>query len=213
MRSFRILSGLLVWACVFVALLWTLNTQIMSQGSVTGDLVPSLWRYAAGKETHVELKMDSKALTAVGDQIFIIHDDQTLTQVGRIARVGPAPGATGDAALFGIYTDSVQARIFPGTVNVPAGATLSFYETDDSFAWMVRTLIPPEKRAIITKEINDAIATHRDEILAALLPIVNDTLTSCRMHCPRHWSVTRRHWKSSAPSTRTRSSRRSSRRW
>jgi hypothetical protein len=52
----------------------------------------------------------------------------------------------------------------------------SFYETDDSLAWMVRTLIPPAKRQVIMEEINIAIAAHRDEILAALLPIVNDTL-------------------------------------
>ncbi|MEX2214973.1 MAG: hypothetical protein WD768_12635 [Phycisphaeraceae bacterium] len=176
MRITRIITGLLVWVGVFAGLLWTLNTQIMSQGSVASNLVPSLFSYSTGSRTYADLKMDQSVRTAVGDPIFFIRDDLTFQQVGEIVRIGEGPGETGTAAIIGIYTRDAQAMFYPDRIAVPPGSTLSFYETEDSIAWMLKTLIPPDKRAIITQEINDAIAANREEILAALLPIVNDTL-------------------------------------
>ena len=42
--------------------------------------------------------------------------------------------------------------------------------------WVLKTMLPPEKRRLIVEEVQSAFHEHHEEIVAALKPIVRDSV-------------------------------------
>jgi hypothetical protein len=174
MRPLRIISGILVWAGLAALLYWSVTTQVMSQGrSIRDDLLPAIWSHAAGRHERAELRMDESMWTAVGDPIFIIHNDGTFTQVGEITSIGDI---TGELARTGIYVRHGSATFYPNAPALTGGSRLTFYETPFSTKWIVDTMLPPERRKVVMDKVREAFETHSDEVLTALRPIVEESI-------------------------------------
>ena len=179
MKPLRIICGLLVWLGLAGALYWSVTTQVMSQGrSVKDDLVPALWSHAFDHHPQAQLSMEESIWTSIGDPIFIIHPDDAFTQVGEIISLGDI---TGPQANFGAYTRKATAKFYPHGPTLSAGARLTFYETPFSTEWIVSTMLPPEKRKLIIADIRQTFEDHSEEILAALRPIVEESLREAVM--------------------------------
>ncbi len=174
MRPLRIISGLLVWLGLAAALHWSVGSQVMSNGrSVTGDLMPALWSHAFALHQRVELVADESIWTSIGDPIFIIHPDGGFKQVGQVTAMGRVAGIM---AKTGAYTGQAGAMFYPDAPLLREGDALVFYETPFSTAWIINTMVPADRKAAILEDLRQTFESHSGEILAALKPIVEDTL-------------------------------------
>lgn len=179
MKPLRIICGLFVWLGLAGMLYWSVTTQVMSQGrSVKDDLVPALWSHAFDHHPQAQLKMEESLWTSIGDPIFIIHADDSFTQVGEITAMGEV---TGLQANLGAYTRQATAKFYPHAPALHSGARLTFYETPFSTEWIVSTMLPPERRKLVVEDIRQTFEAHSEEILTALRPIVEQSLREAVM--------------------------------
>ena len=168
------ISGLFVWLGLAALLWWSVSSRVMSNHrSVTGDLLPALWTHAFAHHQRAELAPEESIWAAIGDPIFIIHPDGTFDQIGQVTALGEV---TGLMAKMGAYTSKASAIFYPHAPLLRDGDSLVFYETPFSTSWIINTMVPAERKAAIIEDLRQTFESNSGEILAALKPIVEDTL-------------------------------------
>ena len=173
MSNARILSGILIWIAVGFGLWRCIDARLVADGTATGRLVPTLWQYATGTPRRVVLQIDEPVPLAVGDPIFVAMADAGARQVGEIKAVtDPATGLPSRQATV----RQAEAFFYASAPTISPRAKITYYEMPESLGWVIDTLLPPEKKKRIAREISTALETHHAEILAALKPVIEESL-------------------------------------
>jgi hypothetical protein len=170
MKLLRIVVGLAIWLGLGAAV-WLRLAAHSETEAATRAWVAELLQYWASNRVHVELRLPAPADVAVGDPIFTNDGRGALTQVGEvvlITRGGQPPSAA---------TITPLAMLYPTAPLVYDDASLTLYTAPDSIVWVVNTLLTPDRKQQITHELRLALDAHQDEIVAALKPLVEKTLT------------------------------------
>jgi hypothetical protein len=109
---------------------------------------------------------------AIGDPVFVAEGSE-LRQVGEVCAL-----IQDNIILPARHAKAIGAEIqlFPTAPACGANAELTYFTIPDSLAWVVQTLLTPERKAIISQEIRTAYEDYRDELLASLRPMVQGTL-------------------------------------
>ena len=173
MKAFRILIGLAVWVALGAGLGWYVDRQLVAGGGIQQTLAPALWEYAAGRRQTVELRAGQPLVVAVGDPIFLRTGPESFRQVGEIRQVvDPDQGRPASIA----WVTSAEALLYSSAPALGDEASLSYYTTEDSLVWVVQTMLPPEKQREIAVALSAAFHAHKDEIIAELRPIVEESV-------------------------------------
>ena len=173
MRTFRVLIGLLAWVSAGSGLWWCVDQRLIAEGSIRSHLAPELWNYVTGELRTAELRMEEPAEIAVGDPIFIVTGPNSIHQVGEIRSVTDLQR---DMPARRAWAGEAEALFYPSAPPFGADAELTYYETSDSMTWVLQTMLPPEKRMQIARELSRAVEEHHVEILSALRPVVEESL-------------------------------------
>jgi hypothetical protein len=173
MRILRILFGLACWgAALGLLAAWMLGTTDAS-AAARRHWWSSVKEYSVGSRQSLELRLPAPQVVAVGDPIFIAHGDGRLEQVGEVSllldRGRRLPSRQARVAR-------AEAILYPSAAHLRADLEVEYVSTPDSLAWVVETLLPPERKAQVAAEMSAALEAHRDEILAALRPIAEKSL-------------------------------------
>jgi hypothetical protein len=115
--------------------------------------------------------MDRPVALAIGDPIFFFDGDGEPVQVGEVTHVADTTGR-GDRRF--VMAASGEALLYPQAPPLADEAILEYYATPQSLDWVVQTMLPPEKRRLIAQELSAAFEAHREEILTALRPVVEE---------------------------------------
>src|SRR5690606_12796353 len=189
-RSLRVPLGAAVWGALLAGGAWSLA----SAGAVArGDdrTVPGLlWEHFTAARSEIELSFDRPYWTRVGDPIFVQTADQPFVEVGAItAVIGPDGPVLGKHARWGSYAVGARAVLYENAPELGADATVSYYWSDDSVAWILRTMLPESKREAVAERVRAALDEHSDAVFAGLLPIVTasvqDALELLEAELPR----------------------------
>jgi hypothetical protein len=180
MRATRTVLGVVVWLTLG-ALAWRwaevrLAAVEMQPGKrhvglLKNPVVSELWRYVASPSRNVRLEMDRPVYLGVGDPIFVIDNTGAPARVGEVSRVVDSSGRADERRT---HAAAGEALFYPHAPRIASDARLEYYTTPQSIDWIVKTLLPPQKREQIAHEISAAFAEHHEEILAALRPVVED---------------------------------------
>jgi hypothetical protein len=169
-KTFRILTGLLFWCGALALLCVYLTGDKGWSESATRQCISDVWNsYFSLKKLQVRLP-ESCTLSA-GDPIYAANPEGTLRQVGIILQVPEREGPFGSRG-----TVSAQAVLFPSAPPLHAPVQVHYLTRPDSIAWVIETLLPPERRREIEEELSAAFDEHQQEILKALQPVVNSGL-------------------------------------
>lgn len=132
---------------------------------VQPHLAPQLWRYATVQPQVAELTFDADCCARYGDPVFVIEGSKSVRQVGQVSKVVRTEAGLKGEAVF--YSTAPRLR---------AAARLSFHQPPDSMEWVLRTMLPLEKRRQISAELTGAFEQHQAEVIRLLRPIVEDGL-------------------------------------
>lgn len=171
MRKFRVILGIALWIGIGGALWWSLDALVARRSSVGSDTLPQLWSYAVGSRTHVNLELDDSIWFIVDERmpIFIVRGPNDYQQIGHVTAVERSN-------QYSLFAKSAKAIFYPDAPPVPQGSSLTFYETPQSAGWIVKAMTSNEKWQEVLNAISDTIAEHQGEIVAALRPIVEQSL-------------------------------------
>ena len=163
MSPLRIGFGVVVWAALLAAAVWSLAGR-GERSPVSPRVTDQLRQYAAGRRHTVQLLFDFGAPVRPGDPIFVVQHDR-VWQVGELAAVAQDGERTMAEALF-----------YASAPAIGSGASMHFHETPDSIAWVLQTMFPEATRQEMATELRDAFAAHQQEIRDALRPVMAQTL-------------------------------------
>jgi hypothetical protein len=162
---------MLFW-CALLGGVWLHWQTALAARGTNHRFWSELWRYWSGQRGSAVLVFEEPADLAVGDPLFV-RDRDSLRQVGEVQallRVGKTiPDRRGRVT-------EARVMLYPSAPSLSQGAQAGYFETPDSLAWCVNALLPPERRIRIAAEVGRAMEDHRDEILAALRPVIEDSL-------------------------------------
>jgi len=172
MRYVRITLGALVWALLG----WWLWQSTVESRAVMGDgrrsAMQELLDFAGGEAAVARIETADALDIEVGDPIFLVQGS-TVRRVGEVHSVRDPQ--TGQLTRRADAT-AAEVMFYGSAPAVPAGARLAHYDSGSTMDWALSTMMPAEKRAQVAGLIKSAYKQHQEEILNALLPLVQQSL-------------------------------------
>lgn len=176
LKALRILLGLALWLIAAGAGGWYLVGR-GPDSAVQPSWVDAVWSFATNPRRLTDLELEQRWEIAVGDPIFA-DQGGSLRQIGEVTCVGTQPGPP-----------SVQAVFYATAPPLSPRSTLTYHQTPDSLEWVLRTMLPAEKRKQIADELKLAFEQNREEVLRQLRPVVDaairDALTAVEQEVPK----------------------------
>lgn len=171
-QSLRILAGLAIWG-LLAAVVWQAGWGSEPKRDRAARWSEQMLEYSAGTRCELDLRLPAERELAIGDPIFVQAADGSLRQVGRISALRQSSQTI--PARQALVREA-RAELYPSAGAVSDAAEFTYIATPDSLAWIVQTLLPPEKRARIAGEMSAAYQAHHQEILAALRPVAEQSV-------------------------------------
>ena len=175
-QSKKTIVGALIW-CVIIAI-GAIGLRRASTDSP--DAGPQIVQYLTTATHDVQIKFPSRQLVAVNDPVFLAGT-QSGRPVGRVSRLGPIeklyrPPPEYPDALKIRFVEEATVTLFGGAPNLHQDATFTIQGTPQSTEWVVKTMLPPEKRRELASLMMQSYQRHMPEIAAAFEPVVKDSL-------------------------------------
>ena len=168
MNQFRIIAGAVIWVVVIALSLFGLRRWNSDQRTtVTKEIA----QYVTGKRTLIKLQFDSEQSMRMGDPIFMFEGDKAI-RIGEIARVGSMDSTEMEVAT----SDIAYAYFYARSPRIDANDTLDFHSTPTDMGWVIKMMLPPEKRKKISGLITEAFVDHQTEIINAFRPVIENAL-------------------------------------
>jgi hypothetical protein len=168
-RTIRIVVGVAIWALASGSAWWCLagrGPDSVLQPAIAADL----WRFATGSRRVARLDFDTRCDVRVGDPIFVADGPASVRQIGEVAGVSVEGRGAKATAVF-----------YSSAPPVTRSSKLTYHQTPNSMEWVLRTMLPKEKRSQISAELREAAAQHRVEVVGLLRPVVEDALRDAFM--------------------------------
>jgi len=128
-------------------------------------LGPQLWDYATGRRRVAELESEELLDVRLRDPVFVVEGPESIRQVGEVASIS-----------YSNFQLTGQVVLYSCAPTVDSGARLTYHQTPYSMEWVLRTVLPAEKRRQIATELSGAFELHREEVVRVLRPVVEDAL-------------------------------------
>ncbi len=163
-KTLRVVIGLAIWIAAGGLCWWSMAGR-GSQSIVQPHLRPQLWSYAAGRRRVAELQFERPLDVRLRDPVFVVAGPESIQQVGEVASI-----SFSNSRLTG------QVVLYSCAPTIDSGARLKYHQTPYSVEWVLRTVLPEEKRRQIAAELSGAFELHREEVVRVLRPVVEDAL-------------------------------------
>ena len=166
----RITIGAILWiACaVVIYRYWVTPVQSDESASASAGVTEQLWKFTIGRRQQYELQFDEERVAQIGDPVCHWNADGQLEQIGVVTQVG-TPENQDYAAQWVTWA---QVTFFAGAPPVSTSPCLRYHETPSSMDWVVKYMLPAEKRREILQLLLDVFKENQQEILENLLPVV-----------------------------------------
>jgi hypothetical protein len=161
--------GIGFWGLAAVGIwLWATSSSTGEQQRVTSELR----RYWTSQRRVVTVRLTNARRLAIGDPIVTL-DETGFQQVGEIdalLRDGtPLPDREAVVREAAVIFYSATPPIGPDS-------QLTLFETPDTLAWVVQTLLPKERTQEVTVVMRRYFEAHREQMVVALRPVVENTV-------------------------------------
>ena len=165
--EFRAITGVLIWiGIVAVGIIGT-------RQSLTGapDATRQIAAYIGKQRRTVELEFEDYQLVATGDPVFLPGLDN-VAPIGVVKRLKEP-----DNNFKGLaWVKTAYVSLYGAAPQLSDGDYVMYHSAPDSTAWVLQTMLPPEKRREITKLIVDSYLDNQEEIVSVLRPVMEESL-------------------------------------
>ena len=169
MRRMRVGIGLMAWLAAGVVLSWWLKGYVLSPQAAGHRVATDLWQFASAERRIVALQFDECWPVEVGDPIYRVDGPNAIEQVGEIRRVFP-PAVRRSRRRR--RARRPKRCFIPTPSRICVESQLTYYTTPTSLAWVLETMLPPQRRIEIAQEIAATYEAYHAEIVQALKPVI-----------------------------------------
>ena len=165
--EFRTIVGGLIWIGLIVA-------AIMFAGKWIGrapDATAQLANYVAKKRMTIEVDLPEQSLIRIGDPIYLSQSDR-VSAIGYVSQIDSEQNINRKLA----YAKHLYLTFYGSTPELREGDFLKYHRAEDSAAWVLKTMFPPEKREELGRVILESYRKNQAQIVDALRPVVKASL-------------------------------------
>lgn len=165
--EFRAIVGILIWiGLVAVGIIFA--RQSFSRAPEATKLIA---QYVGNQRRTIEIELDDYQLVATGDPVYLADSDD-VAPIGIVTRVKEANSTFEGLA----WVKKAYITLYGVAPLIADGDYVTYHTAPDSSAWVLKTMLHDEKRRELTKLIVDSYRKNQDDILAALRPVVENSL-------------------------------------
>ena len=172
MRPLRIFLGIIIWIGLLIAGVRLADRKFAEQGHSREDVQQDVFELVTTQKRYVEIEAVRPVRFVVGDPVFGPSGDE-MVQVGEVAAVF-SPDEIQDGFVNAAVTTRAQIVLYDDAGVLDP--VLTHYTSPDSLAATIATLLPKSRRDEIANEIRTAVIENREEVVAVLKPLVEQSV-------------------------------------
>ncbi len=165
--EFRAIVGTLIWIGL-IAIGIMFARQSFNRAPEATRLIA---QYVGNQRKIVEINFPYTQIVSIGDPVYEFESDN-VAPIGVVSRIvdeqcndkGPAWVDRAFVTLYGSAPPLTKTDVF------------EYHTAPESSAWVLQTMLPPQKRQEIAKLIVDSYRQNQDDIVDALKPVVENSL-------------------------------------
>ena len=170
---FKTIAGVLFWIVAVCCIFWTFAAgEKKETDSPAFSVATQLGDYFGNPLRSVELWCPEYQVLAFGDPVFIEGQDNTV-RVGNISYIDFGEGyeeyKKGDTKTATVVLHGNAPELSPGDY-------VLLHETDQSMAWVIKTMLPPDMRQRIGELILAAWRDNEKELVSIFRPVVEKSV-------------------------------------
>ena len=165
--EYRAVIGVLIWIGL-IALGILLARKSFDRAPEATSL---LAQYVGKQRCVVELEFPKFHAVGVGDPIYS-SDKENVSPIGVVSCIASLDSTEKRPT----YVTKAFATMYGVAPQMAEGDYFTYHSAPSSAAWVLQTMLPPAKREQLTRLIVDSYREHQNDIVAALKPIVKESL-------------------------------------
>ena len=171
----KLVTGVLIWIG-FIALILI---GVRHTKAISPHAVESLIDYVGAQRSSVDIVSPNHVVLGIGDPLFMEND-------GVLEPVGMVTSLALDQTQLDLESRTRKIRLawvkratvtfFSGSPPIGAGASVELNATDQSPAWVVKTMLSPSMREQISQLISTVYNDHQEELIKQFRPVIQKTI-------------------------------------
>jgi len=160
----KLVTGVLIWIG-FIALILI---GVRHTKAISPHAVESLIDYVGAQRSSVDIVSPNHVVLGIGDPLFMENDGVLEpTQLDLESRTRKIRLA---------WVKRATVTFFSGSPPIGAGASVELNATDQSPAWVVKTMLSPSMREQISQLISTVYNDHQEELIKQFRPVIQKTI-------------------------------------
>ena len=165
--EFRTIVGGLIWiGLIAVAIIFARNCF-----SRAPDATSQLTSFIGKQRRTIEIDFPELTVVRIGDPVYLSNSDR-VSAIGYVSQVDSPENVNKKL----VYAKHIYITLYGSAPNLSEGDFLKYHRAEDSAAWVLQTMFPPEKREEIGRVILESYRENQAQIVEALRPVVEASL-------------------------------------
>ena len=165
----RLIFGVLLWIGIIASAVILLRNTVSNTPRASGMLVD----YVTKQRRLVEIEFPVQVVLSRGTPVFS-SDPTQVNPIGVVSHLEGWESNFKGAA----WTDRAYVILYGNAPPLKKGGFADYHTAPDTTEWVLRTMLPDEKRREISALIASAYKENQKEILDAFRPILNESIVT-----------------------------------
>jgi len=171
----KLVAGVLIWVGIIAALV----IGARHSNNVSPHAVKNLVNYVGAQRSSVDIVSPNHVVIGIGDPLFV-DKDGVLEPVGMVTdfdfeQAEPDPGLPKKRIRLA-WVKRATVTFFSGSPPLGNGASVELNVTDQSPAWVVKTMLSPSMREEVSQLILSAYNHHQEDLVEEFRPLIEKTV-------------------------------------
>jgi hypothetical protein len=165
----KLIFGVLLWIGIIASAVILLRNTVSNTPRASGMLVD----YVTKQRRLVEIEFPVQVVLSRGTPVFS-SDPTQVNPIGVVSHLEGWESNFKGAA----WTDRAYVILYSNAPPLKKGGFADYHTAPDTTEWVLRTMLPDEKRREISELIASAYKENQKEILDAFRPILNESIVT-----------------------------------
>ena len=173
--AIKLVAGILIW----IGLIASIVIGIRHSSTVSPRAVNNLVSYVGAQRSSVDIVSPHHVVIGIGDPLFV-ENDGVLEPVGMVTGLGldqsQLEAQRHSKRIKLAWVQRATVTFFSGSPPLGEGASVELCATDQSPAWVVKTMLSPSMREEISQLILTAYNDHQEDLIEQFRPVIRKTI-------------------------------------
>jgi len=171
----KLVAGVLIW----IGLIAAVVIGVRHSNTVSPQPIKNLVNYVGAQRSSVDIVSPDHVVIGIGDPLFM-ENDGVLEPVGMVTKLGLDQSQL-DAQRHSkkirlAWVQRATVTFFSGSPPLGDGASVELNATDQSPAWIVKTMLSPSMREEVSQLILTAYNDHQEDLIQQFRPVIKKTI-------------------------------------